>query len=74
MREAHGINVYSAKAQKIPTLALLIQNFASNVLSLDGPLPVATFAKSQILTDEELAELETYLKDIDAEKDDGDVQ
>ena len=33
-REQHGLNIYRAKAKKIPTLAGLIQSFASDVLSL----------------------------------------
>ena len=63
LREQHGLNVYSAKAKKIPTLAALIQSFASDVLSLDGPLPVSTLVKSQILNADEMAELEAYLND-----------
>jgi predicted transcriptional regulator len=61
-RELHGINVYSAKAKKIPTLATMIQSFAADVLSLDGPLPVSTLMKSEILNEQELAELELHLK------------
>ncbi len=61
VQDMHGLNVYRAKAKKIPTLATLIQSFAADVLSLDGPLPVSTFAKSQILSGEEVAELQAYL-------------
>lgn len=64
VKDLHGLNVYSAKVKKIPTLARLIQNFASDVLSLDGPLPVSTLVKSQILTPEEVDELEAYLNSL----------
>lgn len=62
VREQHGLNIYRAKARKIPTLAGLIQSFASDVLGLDGPLPVSNLVKSEFLTDAELAELDDYLK------------
>ncbi|GLQ22190.1 hypothetical protein GCM10007853_00640 [Algimonas ampicilliniresistens] len=63
VREEHGLNIYRAKAKKIPTLAGLIQSFAADVLALDGPLPVSNLVKSQLLSDEELAELDAVLKD-----------
>lgn len=71
VKELHGINVYSAKAKKIPTLATLIQSFAADVLSLDGPLPVSTLVKSQILNAEEMAELEVYLNSFPQKDDKG---
>jgi len=61
-REQHGLNIYRAKAKKIPPLAGLIQSFASDVLGLDGPLPVSNLVKSDVLSGEELAELEAFLK------------
>lgn len=61
-REQHGLNIYRAKVKKIPTLAGLIQNFASDVLGLDGPLPVSNLVKSKLLSDAELAELDALLK------------
>jgi len=68
-REQHGLNIYRAKAKKIPTLAGLIQNFASDVLGLDGPLPVSNLVKSKLLSDAELAELDALLKQSDPSKD-----
>jgi len=70
-REQHGLNIYRAKAKKIPTLAGLIQNFASDVLGLDGPLPVSNLVKSKLLSDAELAELDALLKQSDPSKDKG---
>lgn len=61
-REHHGLNIYRAKAKKIPTLAAMIQNFASDVLGLDGPLPVSNLVKSQLLSEDELSELDRFLK------------
>lgn len=61
-RDQHGLNIYRAKAKKIPTLAGLIQSFASDVLGLDGPLPVSNLVKSEVLSAEELAELDAFLK------------
>jgi len=60
--EKHGLNIYRAKAKKIPTLAGLIQSFASDVLGLDGPLPVSNLVKSDVLSGDELAELEAFMK------------
>ena len=59
--EKHGLNVYRAKARKVPTLAGLIRNFASDVLGLEGPLPVASLVNSRLLNERELAELEALL-------------
>lgn len=61
-REVHGLSVYSAKIKKIPTLAGIIQAFASDVLGLDGPLPVANLVQSQLLSPAELEELDNVLK------------
>lgn len=58
----HGLNIYRAKLEKVPTLAGLIQSFAKSVLGLDGPLPVSNLVKSEILTATELSELEAYLQ------------
>lgn len=58
----HGLNIYRAKLEKVPTLAGLIQSFAKSVLGLDGPLPVSNLVKSEILTQAELSELEAYLQ------------
>lgn len=74
VRERHGINVYRAKVKKIPTLAALIQSFASDVLSLDGPLPVSTLVKSQILDADELEALEAYLREFPSVQDEGETQ
>ncbi|MEL6687937.1 MAG: BlaI/MecI/CopY family transcriptional regulator [Pseudomonadota bacterium] len=60
-REQHGLNIYRAKAKKIPTLAALIRSFARDVLDLDGPLPVSNLVETDLLDPEELEELEAFL-------------
>lgn len=65
--ELHGLKIYKAKAKKIPTMAKLIRNFASDVLGLDGPLPVSSLVTSRLLNDDELAELEALLEEEETE-------
>ncbi len=62
VKEKHGLNIYTANAKKVPTLAGMIRSFASDVLGLDGPLPVSSLVNSKILDDKELAELEQLLE------------
>jgi predicted transcriptional regulator len=62
--EAHGTRIYFAQLKKIPTIAVMVQNFAANVLGLDGPLPVSNLVKSDVLSETELRELDAYLKEI----------
>ncbi len=52
---------FKALLEKIPTLASYMQDFASNVLELDEPLPVAMFADSRLIAKEEIDELEDLL-------------
>lgn len=61
VQSMHGLNVYQAEIDKLPTLATLIQNFAKTVLNLDGPLPVSNLVKSRLLSKTELDELQAYL-------------
>ena len=65
--ESHGLKIYRAKLRKIPTIAAMVRGFAANVLGMDGPLPVSNLVKSRLLTDEELEELDAYLKKLDTE-------
>ena len=64
--EFHGLKVYRAKLKKIPTMAAIIRDFAAEVLGLEGPLPVSNLVKSQLLSAEELAELDKLLRKTDA--------
>lgn len=60
--DAHGLKIYRAKVKKVPTLGAMISRFAADVLGLDGPLPVSNLVESHLLNDQELVELEEYLR------------
>jgi len=63
--DSHGLKVYRAKIKKIPTLASMIRSFTAEVLGMDGPLPVSNLVKSHLLSEQELLELEDYLKNLE---------
>ena len=58
-------NSYSAQVTKVATLAALAQDFASRVLELKQPMPLAMFADSRLLTADELQALEQQLQQLD---------
>lgn len=53
----HGVAVYKAAVEKVPTIAILAQDFMRRVLELDRPLSVAAFSGSQILSEDDIAAL-----------------
>lgn len=59
---------FKALLEKIPTLASCMQEFATNVLELDEPLPVNMFADSRLIGKEELGELEKLLNQLSKAK------
>jgi len=61
----HGVAVYSAALDKVPTIALLAQDFMRRVLELDRPLSVAAFSGSQILSEDDIAELKELIETAD---------
>ncbi|GAB3051400.1 BlaI/MecI/CopY family transcriptional regulator [Stenotrophomonas tumulicola] len=63
-----GLNIYRARVGKVATLAALSADFARRVLEIDGPLPAQAFADSRLLSEGELEQLESLLRD-DAAKD-----
>ena len=63
----HGVRVYTPAQSKARTLSGVMREFFDTVLEMKGPLPTAAFHESKMLSDEEWAELETYLN---AERDD----
>jgi predicted transcriptional regulator len=63
----HGVKTYAAARPKLETLAGLIKDFARSVLDQDAPMPAATFAKSRLLDEDEIAALQALL---DADEDD----
>jgi len=58
----HGINVYSACIPRVSAVAGMVRNFARSVLEIDPSLVVPLFAKSEALTEREIAELEEILE------------
>lgn len=61
-------NNYSARADKVSTLAAFAQDFASRIFELKGPVPVAMFAGSQLVNASEIAELELLLTQLAAQQ------
>lgn len=61
-------NLFTAKADKVKTLAVYASDFAKRVFELDGPLPTAMFAGSKLIDDEEIDELESLLDDLTKDK------
>lgn len=59
--EVHGLKVFEAKADKVPTLAAYARDFAERVLEIKGPVPASFFAGSELLSQAELMELEALL-------------
>ena len=63
----HGIKTFLPTQTKLSTMAILIRDFATNVLDSDGPMPAAAFARSRVLDEGEIAELEALLQTDDSE-------
>ncbi|MEZ5961809.1 MAG: BlaI/MecI/CopY family transcriptional regulator [Hyphomonadaceae bacterium] len=63
----HGLKTYSAAQSKLTTMALLVQDFARNVLDSDTPLPAAAFADSKLLDADEIEELQALLDSLSEE-------
>jgi predicted transcriptional regulator len=59
-------NCYTALLDKMPTLAAYVQDFASRVFEIKGPLPVAMFANSKLINNDEIADLEKLLLQLSA--------
>ena len=58
-----GVRVYAPAVEKTHTVAGLMRRFLGRVLEIDGPLPVAAFTGSGLLSEEEIAEIEALLAD-----------
>ena len=63
----HGVRVYTTAQSKARVLSGVMREFFDTVLEMKGPLPTAAFHDSDMLSEEEWAELDTYLN---AERDD----
>lgn len=66
-------NSFTAKVDKISTLAALTADFARRVLELPDPLPLALFADSKILSSSEQAALQQQLSQLRDEVDPADT-
>lgn len=59
----HGVNVYTASAEKVATLAAFARDFGHRVMEMHHPLPVNMFTGSKLVDQQELQELEQLLSD-----------
>lgn len=57
-------NIYLATLDKVTTLAGFAQDFARRIFEIDGPLPVAMFADSKLVSATEIADLELLLQQL----------
>jgi len=64
----HGLNVYAAKVSKVRTMARQVSEFAERILETDPLALLPLFAKSEILTPEELGKLRALLDEKETEK------
>lgn len=64
----HGVNVYSARLEKVSTLAAFAHDFGRRVMEMETPLPVAMFTGSKLVDQQELAQLEQMLQDWPADE------
>ncbi len=58
---------YTTKLDKVRVLANFAIDFASRILELDSPLPVAMFADSKLIDKSEIKELEKMLEKLSKE-------
>lgn len=59
----HGVRVYTPVQSKARTLSGVMREFFETVLEIDGPLPTAAFHESKMLSEDEWAELDSYLNE-----------
>ena len=64
-RDVQGLAVFAATEAKVDVLGRALRKFARQVMEIDGPLNAAAFTGSQLLSDEELSDLQAVL-DADA--------
>jgi len=67
VKMVHGLKTYAASQPKLNTLALLIKDFAHNVLDATEPFPVAAFAQSKLIEGDEIGKLEKLIRQLDRE-------
>ncbi|MEE2526397.1 BlaI/MecI/CopY family transcriptional regulator [Hyphobacterium sp. HN65] len=62
-RDSHGLAVFQAAEEKVSLLGGIIRNFSMKVLDMGGSMPASAFADSELLNEEELAELTRLLEE-----------
>jgi predicted transcriptional regulator len=62
-RDLHGVHVYTAKVDKVSTLAAYAHDFGRRVLEIDAPLPASMFTGSKLVDKKEVAQIERLLKE-----------
>ncbi len=69
--EQGGVATFQAQESKVDVVARALRKFARRVLEIDGPLSAQAFTGSQLLSPDEIAELQAMLdtdsKDEDAQ-------
>ena len=68
LQMAHGVNVYTARLEKVGTLAAFARDFGTRVMEMAAPLPVTMFTGSKLVDQAELAQLEQMLQDWPSEE------
>ncbi|MBU2511367.1 BlaI/MecI/CopY family transcriptional regulator [bacterium] len=64
----HGLIIYKAKLSKVKVFASQISVFADKILERDAEALLPLFAKSEALSEEEIAELRDLLQSKESEK------
>src|ERR1700753_2652969 len=60
-RDVDGLAVYAATEAKVDVLGRALRKFARQVMEIDGALNAAAFTGSQLLSSDEIAELQAAL-------------
>ena len=60
-RERGKVAVFAASESKVDVVGRALRKFARRVMEIDGPLSAQAFTGSQLLTSEEIAELQSVL-------------
>lgn len=63
-----GVNIYEAEVTKVSMLGRMISDFSKRVLELDGAPAAAFFSDSKLLSENELEELESMLRNASEDK------
>lgn len=65
---SHGINLFAPKISKVKAFAEQISIFADKILEREALSVLPLFTKSDVLSDEELSELQTLLQEKESEQ------